>query len=84
MLPVAQPQSARHREALGEAIKDRREKLAISQEALAASAKVHRNYVGRAERGEVNPTLATLQSLADALDVKLSRLIADYERRLGL
>ena len=54
---------------------------AISQEELGFRAKLHRNYVGALERGEINPTFKTLRTLADGLDVELSSLIRLYEER---
>ena len=46
-----------------------RESKGISQEELASRAGLHRTYVGAVERAERNITLATLQRLADALEV---------------
>jgi transcriptional regulator with XRE-family HTH domain len=37
---------------------------------------VHRNYIGGIERGERNPSVTTIATLADALDMKLSELFA--------
>jgi transcriptional regulator with XRE-family HTH domain len=53
----------------------------LSQEGLGFHCKLHRNYVGAVERGEINPTLKTLLALADGLDVELSSLIRLYEER---
>ena len=43
----------------------------LSQEALAADASIDRTYVSRLERGLENPTVATLEQLANALDAKI-------------
>ncbi|MCC2096235.1 MAG: helix-turn-helix transcriptional regulator [Hyphomicrobiales bacterium] len=40
----------------------------ISQDDLALSADIERAYVGHMERGKKNPTVATLDKLASALD----------------
>ncbi|HEH9395962.1 TPA: helix-turn-helix transcriptional regulator, partial [Aeromonas salmonicida] len=41
----------------GDAVRDRRLQLGVSQDALAYAAEIDRSYVGRIERGEVNITL---------------------------
>lgn len=68
--------------ALGEEIRHRREALALSQEALAHGAGLHRNVIGRLERGTYNPTVMTLLSIAAEFDVSLSELFSSAERRL--
>ncbi len=45
----------------------------ISQDDLALIAGVERAYVGYLERGQRNPTVATLERLAKALDVHISQ-----------
>jgi transcriptional regulator with XRE-family HTH domain len=67
--------------ALGQEIRERRQKLAISQEALAHQSGLHRNVIGRLERGTYNPSLLTLLSIAVELDVSLSELVRDAEGR---
>jgi transcriptional regulator with XRE-family HTH domain len=49
----------------------------ISQEALAELAGLHRTYVSSVERGERNVTLATVEKLARALGVSMSKLMPD-------
>jgi transcriptional regulator with XRE-family HTH domain len=66
---------------LGAAVRELRACRVISQEELGFRSKLHRNYVGALERGEVNPTFKTLRTLADGLDVELSSLIRLYEER---
>ena len=66
---------------LGDEIRERREQRDVSQEALAFDAGLHRNVIGRLERGEYNPSLRTLVSIQTALNVPLSELIAGAERR---
>ncbi len=41
----------------------------ISQEKLALSCNLDRSYMGRIERGEVNPTLERIYEIAQALDI---------------
>ena len=49
----------------------------ISQEGLADLAGLHRTYVSSVERGERNVTLATIEKLAKALGIPMSKLMAD-------
>ncbi len=66
--------------AFGLAVRSRRGRLGISQEALAAIAGLHRTYVGSVERGERNVTLKNVSSLARALKTTASQLLADAEK----
>lgn len=50
----------------------------LSQEDLANDADVPVNQIGRIERGEINPSLSTLNAIAIALNMKLSKLV-DFE-----
>jgi transcriptional regulator with XRE-family HTH domain len=68
--------------ALGEEIRLRRKSLQMSQEELAHDAGLHRNLIGRLERGEDNPTVMTLVSIATELDISLSELVSSAERRM--
>jgi transcriptional regulator with XRE-family HTH domain len=67
--------------ALGEELRERRKRLRLSQEALAEEAGLHRNVIGRLERGTYNPSLLTLLSIAVRLGARVSDLIASAERR---
>lgn len=66
-------------EALGVVIRDARTRRNISQEKLAASAKLHRNALGRIERSEVALNLNTLWLIADAMEVTASELVQKAE-----
>ena len=68
--------------AVGEELRERRIARGLSQEALAAKAGLHRNFIGLLERGERNSTLLSLESIADVLKVRLSEILAGAERRL--
>ena len=68
--------------ALGEEIRHRRTPLRLSQEALAHGAGLHRNVIGRLERGTYNPSVMTLLSIAVELDVSLSDLVSSAEHRM--
>jgi transcriptional regulator with XRE-family HTH domain len=59
---------------LGAGIREWRRRRNITQEALAAAAKVHVNSLGRVERGEINPTLKVLWKIATKLNVSVAQL----------
>jgi transcriptional regulator with XRE-family HTH domain len=65
---------------LGEAIRNLRDELGVSQERLGLESGVHRNYIGGIERAERQPSVTTLARLAQALGVKPSDLLARAER----
>lgn len=69
--------------AFGKALRRRRERLEVSQEALALTSEIHRTYISELERGLKNPSLTTIDRLAAALRTKASTLIADAEAELG-
>jgi CheY-like chemotaxis protein len=59
---------------LGTAIKTQRTSLGISQEELAHRAGLHRTYISDLERGARNPSIESIEKLAGALQVSVSRL----------
>jgi transcriptional regulator with XRE-family HTH domain len=54
-----------------------RQKSNLSQEKLAEYADVHRNYIGRIERCEINISLVQLAKIAIGLKVHPSELLKD-------
>ncbi len=62
-------------EAVCRTVHERRELLRLSQEELAHRAGLHRTYISDIERGARNPSLKTLNRLADALEMPTSDLI---------
>jgi transcriptional regulator with XRE-family HTH domain len=56
-------------------IKQLRERRKWSQEKLAMEAGISRGYLARLETARQDPTLTTLEKLARALRVKVSKLI---------
>jgi transcriptional regulator with XRE-family HTH domain len=70
--------------ALGLAIRDERVRQNISQERLGQLTGLHRNHVGQIERGEMSPTLKSIELIADAFGVRTSALIAVAERLAGI
>lgn len=51
-----------------------------SQERLADEAGLHRTYIGDIERCEQNPTLGTLEALADVLGIQIADLLMPASR----
>jgi transcriptional regulator with XRE-family HTH domain len=60
--------------AFGAVVRRFREESGLSQEELAAKARIHRTYIGGIERGERNPTLLMIHRLAKALGVAAKKL----------
>jgi transcriptional regulator with XRE-family HTH domain len=60
---------------LGEAIRQHRTKLGLSQERLAEKADLHPVYVGKVERGEQWISLHALLRVAHALHVHVTKLV---------
>lgn len=56
-----------------------REAAALSQEALAHKAGLHRTYVGMIERGERKPTVEVAANLAKVLGQRLSDWAREWE-----
>jgi len=61
----------------GKKIKNERQKLGISQEELAERAGLHRTYIGMIERAEKNITLKNIKKVANALNIKIGKLLAE-------
>lgn len=66
-----------HRKRLGDAIRARRRDLGWSQEGLAEVVDCHRNFVGRIERGEQNPTVDMLVRFSVALECTVTDLVKE-------
>jgi transcriptional regulator with XRE-family HTH domain len=58
----------------------RPEAAGVSQEALAAQADLHRNYVGLLERGKQIPSILVVEKLAAALGTTMSSLMREVEK----
>jgi transcriptional regulator with XRE-family HTH domain len=59
---------------VGQRIRSCRIRLELSQEKLAEMSGVHPTYIGQLERGEKNATLESIEKIAKALNIPLSRL----------
>lgn len=62
----------------GQLVRKYRKEKNMSQEQLALLYNMDRSYLGRIERGEVNPTLEKIYELADALKISPTRLLPVY------
>lgn len=69
----------KHRKAFGDAIRERRTALGLSQEGLAEGVGCHRNYMGRIERGEQNITLDMMVRVAKALKCSIEGLMGEAD-----
>ena len=66
----------------GKIISHLRNEKGLSQEELADLAQIHRTYVSQIERGLKYPTIYVLIQIASALDVKLSEIIIELEKKI--
>jgi transcriptional regulator with XRE-family HTH domain len=73
------PKHSPAHQALGRTVRFLRAKGGWSQEELGLRSRLHRNYVGAIERGEINPTFRVLLKLSRGLELPLSRLISEWE-----
>lgn len=62
----------------GQKVREERVKLGLSQEELAARAKVHRTYIGMIERAEKNITLENIEKIAKALSLNMKDVFKDF------
>ncbi len=62
----------------GQKVRREREKLGLSQEALASRAGVHRTYIGMIERAEKNITLENIQKICNALNLKIRDFFINF------
>jgi transcriptional regulator with XRE-family HTH domain len=60
---------------LGKAVREHRNALGWSQEALAERANLHWTYIGGIERGERNVALLNITAIARALNITPSELL---------
>lgn len=62
---------------IGEKIKKFRKEAGLTQVELAKRANMSRSYLGDLEGNRYNPSVSTLNAIADALDVKVSDLMEE-------
>jgi len=66
----------------GRVLKQLRDEVGMSQEALAADADIDRTYPSCLERGIRSPTIAVLFKIANALHVDAGKLVQMTERHM--
>lgn len=68
---------------VGEVIAHFRKRKKISQEVLSGLSDIGRTHLSAIERGERKPTLETLYRISSALQVNMSEIVAEMEKRLS-
>jgi transcriptional regulator with XRE-family HTH domain len=58
----------------GKTLRQKRQKLGVSQEAFADMCQLDRSYVGGIERGERNVALVNIEKIAGALQIPIAQL----------
>ena len=69
-------------ELVGRVIQRKREQKNLSQEVISGLAGIGRTHLSAIERGERKPTLETFFKIAEALNIRLSVLMAEIESEL--
>lgn len=77
--PAVEAIAMRGRHTLGQRIRRLRKSAGLSQDALARSAGIGRVTLSRLEKGEQTPSHRTLEGIARALDVGVSKLLVEPE-----
>lgn len=67
---------------VGNVIADFRKEKGISQEVISGLADIGRTHLSAIERGERKPTLETLYRISCALEVKMSDIVYEIEKRI--
>ena len=68
---------------VGQRIRSYRLQMGVSQERIAELSGCHPTYIGQVERGEKNATLESIEKIAVALGVPLSKLFDKYDASLS-
>lgn len=65
--------------AFGQVLRETRKKCGISQEALALICGLDRTFISLLERGQRQPTLSSIFSIAEALEIQPSKMLENVE-----
>jgi len=60
----------------GQRVRQLRKAKNLSQEQLAEKANLHPTFIGKIERAEINPSIITLEKIAQAFSIPLSQLLS--------
>ena len=71
------------RQAFAVVLRALRRRRGITQADLALRARLHRNYIGRMERAEQDPTLPVVFALASALETEADKVVLEVQRVLS-
>lgn len=69
---------------VGETIAHFRKKKRVSQEVLSGLSDIGRTHLSAIERGERKPTLETLYRISCALEINMSDIVKEIEKRLSV
>ncbi len=67
---------------VGSVIAEYRKKKGLSQEVLSGLADIGRTHLSAIERGERKPTLETLYRISTALNVRMSDIVIEIEKKI--
>ena len=67
---------------VGEVIASFRKSKKVSQEVLSGLSDIGRTHLSAIERGERKPPRETLYRISCALDIRMSEIVAEIERKL--
>ena len=69
--------------AFGQVLRKHRLAADLSQEQLGLESSVQRNFISLIETGQNQPTITTIFKLAQALDLKATKLVAEAEKLIA-
>lgn len=69
------PPTTAARGEFGRRVRAQRQKLGLSQERIALDSELSWSWIGRVERGQVNPTFDNILRLADLLKIDAGKLM---------
>lgn len=77
------PELPAFQQALGAAVRERRQQLGLTQEQLSLRSELHQRWISNVETGRRNPSYGSLRRLAGGLELSASQLIAAAEAHEG-